>query len=112
MADNGFTRLAVNGTLMRGCRLTPSSRWLPESRCISPIRRARGGAAPTRTPMAFCANIFRKAQTCRAGTQTTPRRSLTPSTPDHARPADGGPLLRRSITTYARYHKLVLRHRL
>src|SRR5271169_4207723 len=86
----------------------PSSRSPPGSRCTSPTRRVRGSAARMRTPIAYCANTFRRAPTYPAGTPTTSRRSLTPSTPDHARPSDGAPRPKRSTTTYTHFSKPVL----
>src|ERR1700730_13339821 len=77
--------------------------------CTSPIPRAHGSAAPTKTPMAFCANIFRRAPTCPVGMQTTSPRSPTPSTPDHAKHWGGAPLRRPSPNTYTRFTKPVLR---
>src|SRR5271156_5450049 len=86
-----------------------SSRSPPVSRCTSPIPRARGSAARTRTRMACCANIFRRELICPVGTQTTSPRSPTPSTPDHAKPSTGAPLRKPSTNTYTRFTKPVLR---
>ena len=62
-----------------------------------------------KTPMAYCANTFRRAPTCPVGMQTTSPRSPTPSTPDHAKPSGGAPLRRPSPNTYTRFTKPVLR---
>jgi IS30 family transposase len=51
---------------------------------------------------------FRRAPTYPDGTPTISRRSLTPSTPDHARPSDGAPRPKRSTTTYTHFSKPVL----
>ena len=59
--------------------------------------------------MACCANTFRRGPTYPAGTQTTSRRSPTPSTPDPARPSAGEPLRKPSPNTYTRFTKPVLR---
>jgi hypothetical protein len=58
--------------------------------------------------MAYCANTFRRAPTYLGGAPTTSRRSLTPSTLDHARPSDGSPRPKRSTTTYTHFSKPVL----
>ena len=59
--------------------------------------------------MVCCAKYFPRGPTYPAGTQTTSRRSPTPSTPDPARPSAGEPLRKPSPNTYTRFTKPVLR---
>ena len=68
-----------------------------------------GSAAAMRTLTACYANTSRREPIYPAGAQRKSQRSLTPSTPDHAKPSDGALRPKHSTTTYTRNIKPVLR---
>ena len=91
----------------RGKELDGSSdglHWQPTLPCTSAIRKARGSAAPTRTPMACCDSTSRREPTCRCTHKHISTKWRASSMSDHARPwslkrqqRDLTPVLRRPV---------------
>src|ERR1019366_1757880 len=83
----------------RSCRSTPACT------SISAIRRARGSAAPTRTPAGCFDSTSRKAQTSPATAPKIWPQSQPRSTVGRARPSAGAPPPRASTSTWAPRHE-------